>query len=266
MSKPNGTKSDPRAKMRKLDEPGKNDVRVPFWDRAIPLHQFVTGVSFDENHKYPIPKVSFNQDAAGRGFPPVYHGVTVESLPKPKHVEEKFEPTTNKHDCYSEIPTDIATPPAAVFPTADDTNDPPTASSLPDILSLSRRVDSLSAKIDTLASTIEGSVLSFFTLVKELDKKFERRFDEVDRRFDEVDRRFNGVDRRFNEVDRRFDEVDRRFGRVDKALDNLFERVSSVEEKFSSLERRFDLFETGVGKRFDSSDLASVETFETCGE
>lgn len=49
---------------------------------------------------------------------------------------------------YSEIPTDIATPPAAVFPTAEDTNDPPTASSLPDILSLSRRVDSLSAEVD----------------------------------------------------------------------------------------------------------------------
>lgn len=26
----------------------------------------------------------------------------MESLPKPKHVEEKFEPTTNKHDWYVE--------------------------------------------------------------------------------------------------------------------------------------------------------------------
>lgn len=172
---------------------------------------------------------------------------------------------------YSEIPTDIATPPAAVSSTAD-TDDlgrgvpmledqsmpspPPTASAPSDFADLSRRVDFLSGKLDHFANSMEGSVLSFFTLVKELDTKFEKRFDIVDRRFDEVDRRFD-------EVDHRLDEVDRRFGRVDTVLGHLYERVCSVEGKvdcldvrFSSLESRFDLFETGVGERFDTSDLS----------
>lgn len=180
---------------------------------------------------------------------------------------------------YSEIPTDIATPPAAVSSTADETDDlgrgvpmledqsmpspPPTASAPSDFADLSRQVDFLSGKLDHFANSMEGSVLSFFTLVKELDTKFEKRFDIVDRRFDEVDRRFDEVDRRFDEVDHRLDEVDRRFGRVDTVLGHLYERVCSVEGKvdcldgkFSSLESRFDLLETGVGERFDTSDLS----------
>lgn len=166
---------------------------------------------------------------------------------------------------YSEIPTGVAAPPAAVSSTADETDDlgrgvpmledqsmpspPPTASAPSDFADLSRRVDFLSGKLDHFANSMEGSVLSFFTLVKELDTKFEKRFDIVDRRFDEVDNRF--------------DEVDRRFGRVDTVLGHLYERVCSVEGKvdcldgkFSSLESRFDLLETGVGERFDTSDLS----------
>lgn len=92
---------------------------------------------------------------------------------------------------HSTVPTDIATPLRAPISTAADETDhddldrgipmddsmpspTPTASASNGVSDLSRRVDFLSGKIDILAdtvgrlsTTIEGSVLLFFTFVRE---------------------------------------------------------------------------------------------------
>lgn len=172
---------------------------------------------------------------------------------------------------HSTIPTDIATLPRAISPgaaspcapissTADETDHddldrsipidasmpspPPTASN--DVSDLSHRVHFLSGKVNSLADTvgrlsimIEGSVLSFFTFVKELDTKFEGKFDEVDHRLDSG-----------------FDGVHDRFGRVDDLLGRLFLTVGSLDGKIDPLGGRSDFFEAGVGQRFEHSDLS----------
>lgn len=171
----------------------------------------------------------------------------------------------------STVPTDIATPPRApVSSTADETDHddldrgvhmqhesmpspPPTAFSSDDLSDLSRRVDFLSGKIDVLAdtvgrlgTTIEDSVLSFFTFVKEIDNLFEKSVDELNIK----------LDCRLAEVQNSLHGVHARFGRVDDLLGRLYLTVGSLDGKIDPLGGRSDFFEAGVGQCFEHSDLS----------
>jgi predicted RNase H-like nuclease (RuvC/YqgF family) len=62
--------------------------------------------------------------------------------------------------------------------------------------------------------------------IRQLDQRFDARFEQVDRRFEQVDRRFEQLERRF---DTRFDVYDRRLEGLDEKVSRQFTWVVGIQ-------------------------------------
>ncbi|MFC5338046.1 hypothetical protein [Leucobacter denitrificans] len=68
--------------------------------------------------------------------------------------------------------------------------------------------------IITFVAMVGGMIALYVSLrrpIVELDKKFEKKFDQVEKRFDQIDARFDQIGARFDQIDARFDKVDAAF-------------------------------------------------------
>ena len=77
--------------------------------------------------------------------------------------------------------------------------------------------------------------------IRQLDVKFEKRFDEVDKRFDEVDKRFDEADQRFKKLAGEVDSLHQ----SQIKLEGMRGDMQFIGENVASLVKRFNAWEHG---------------------
>ena len=119
--------------------------------------------------------------------------------------------------------------------------------------------EELKAQRELLLAHAEASDRRFADMngrFEDIDRRINKRLDDVNTRFEDANKRFDDVNTRFEDANKRSDDVNTRFEDVNKRFDDVNTRFEDVNKRFDDVSKRFD----DVNRRFEDNSRRHTST------
>jgi len=113
------------------------------------------------------------------------------------------------------------------------------------------------AQVRVLSDFVDRQIATKSDL-KELEIKFDSKFDQIDNKFEQIDSRFKQIDSRFKQIDSRFEQINDRFGQVDSRFDLISSKIEISEQKLMARIDRIESLTQKLSSRLMKVSILGV--------